>query len=215
MATSGAILTVGRLRNFIPPPWFKDLGGGGLMEPHPRVFDMLQYFETIFPSVESLWSSQQDEVYFIGGGATRDLWRHKQWAPSWSPKRLLYYWVNKIVRYSQDFFVWRFVVSRFHCITKPCYREQILPVPWPFVKSRFHWNKIGTPGNTPGAGTPRNTLKWKKKWNIQRRIQGGPPPIFKAGSATDIVEGLGRYLTNNVGNGNVCQKTWTANDGEE
>ena len=32
-------------------------GGGGWMEPHSRVFDMLQYFETILPSVESLWSS--------------------------------------------------------------------------------------------------------------------------------------------------------------
>ena len=30
---------------------------------------MLQYFETILPSVESLWSSQQDEGYFMGGGA--------------------------------------------------------------------------------------------------------------------------------------------------
>ena len=34
----------------------------------PRVFDMLQYFETILPSEESLWSSLQDEVYFMGGG---------------------------------------------------------------------------------------------------------------------------------------------------
>ena len=29
-------------------------GGGGLMEPLPRGFDMLQYFEVILPSVESL-----------------------------------------------------------------------------------------------------------------------------------------------------------------
>ena len=29
-------------------------GGGGWMEPLPRVFDMLQYFETILTSVESL-----------------------------------------------------------------------------------------------------------------------------------------------------------------
>ena len=28
--------------------------GGGLMGPLPRVFDMLQYFEAILPSVESL-----------------------------------------------------------------------------------------------------------------------------------------------------------------
>ena len=44
----------------------------------PGGFDMLQYFETILPSVESLGSSQQDEVYFMGGGAARDPWRHQQ-----------------------------------------------------------------------------------------------------------------------------------------
>ena len=32
-------------------------GGGGVMEPLPRVFNMLQSFETILPLVESLWSS--------------------------------------------------------------------------------------------------------------------------------------------------------------
>ena len=44
--------------------------GGGVdgPPPPPRVFDMLQYFETILPSEESLWSSLQDEVYFMGGG---------------------------------------------------------------------------------------------------------------------------------------------------
>ena len=44
------------------------------MEPHPGVFDILQYFETILPLVESLWSSQQDEVYFKGGGAAGGKW---------------------------------------------------------------------------------------------------------------------------------------------
>ena len=29
---------------------------------------LVQYFETILPSEESLWSSLQDEVYFMGGG---------------------------------------------------------------------------------------------------------------------------------------------------
>ena len=45
-------------------------GGGGTVDGNPlvRVFYMLHYFETIFPSVESLWSSLQDEVYFMGGG---------------------------------------------------------------------------------------------------------------------------------------------------
>ena len=37
-------------------------GGGGLMELLPRVFDILEYFKKILPSVESLWSSRLDEV---------------------------------------------------------------------------------------------------------------------------------------------------------
>ena len=43
------------------------------MDPPTRVFDMLQCFETILPSVESLWYSLQDEVYFMGGGAAGTL----------------------------------------------------------------------------------------------------------------------------------------------
>ena len=46
---------------------------GGWMEPLPGVVDMLQYFETILPSVESLWSSLHDEVYFMGGAAAGGL----------------------------------------------------------------------------------------------------------------------------------------------
>ena len=37
--------------------------GGRLIDPLPGIFDMLQGFETILPLEESLWSSQQDEVY--------------------------------------------------------------------------------------------------------------------------------------------------------
>ena len=47
------------------------------------VFDMLQYFETILPAVESFWSSLRVEVYFMGGGAAGGLWRHQTWSPSW------------------------------------------------------------------------------------------------------------------------------------
>ena len=54
--TSVDVSTFGRKCQFIPPPWY-------------RGFDMLQYFETILPLVESLRCSQQDEVYFMGGGA--------------------------------------------------------------------------------------------------------------------------------------------------
>ena len=51
------ILSLGRTRKFMPLVWYKGGGGGGWMEPLPGVFDMLQYFETILPLVENLWSS--------------------------------------------------------------------------------------------------------------------------------------------------------------
>ena len=53
-------LTLGRTCKFIPPPWYE---GWRWIDPPPppRVFDMLQYFETILPSVESLWSFLQDK----------------------------------------------------------------------------------------------------------------------------------------------------------
>ena len=61
-------------------------GGGGWWTPPPWVFDMLQYFETILPSVER--SSLQDEVYFMGGGAAGGLWRHQTLSPSWILSRI-------------------------------------------------------------------------------------------------------------------------------
>ena len=44
------MLTLGRTRKFIPPPWYK--GDGWKIG-----FDMLQYFETVLPAVGSLCSS--------------------------------------------------------------------------------------------------------------------------------------------------------------
>ena len=52
------------------------------------LFHMLQYFETILPSVESLWSPWQDRVYFMGNGAAGGLERHQQWSPSWILPRI-------------------------------------------------------------------------------------------------------------------------------
>ena len=57
-----------RTSKFIPPPWFKKRGGGEVYVTPPGVFDMLQYFETILPLVES-----QDEIYFMGGGTAEGL----------------------------------------------------------------------------------------------------------------------------------------------
>ena len=46
------LLTLGRARKFIPPPWYKGWGGLGIL-PLPGVFDMLQYFKRILPLMES------------------------------------------------------------------------------------------------------------------------------------------------------------------
>ena len=51
----------------IHTPTVVQKGGVGAPPSPPWVFDMLQYFEMILPSVESLWFSLQDEVYCMGG----------------------------------------------------------------------------------------------------------------------------------------------------
>ena len=37
---------------------------------------------SILPSLESLWPSLQDEVYFIRGGTAGGLWPYQTWSPS-------------------------------------------------------------------------------------------------------------------------------------
>ena len=63
------LLTLGCTLKVIPPRRYR----GWVNGTPPSVFDMLQYFETILPSVESLQSSLQYEVYFVGGGAAGGL----------------------------------------------------------------------------------------------------------------------------------------------
>ena len=79
--------TLGRTRKVITPPWYKRGVVGGRPPPPPRGFDMLGYFGRVLPSVESLWSLQ-DEVYLMSGGAAGDLWRHQTWSPSWILSRI-------------------------------------------------------------------------------------------------------------------------------
>ena len=67
------------------PTVVQGVGETGVDGTRPRVFDMLEYSETILPSVESLWSSLQDKVYFMGGGTTGGMWCHQQWSPSRPP----------------------------------------------------------------------------------------------------------------------------------
>ena len=50
------------------------------MPPPPRGFDMLQYSETILEK-DIRFYLQQDEIYFMGGGAAGGLWRHQKWSP--------------------------------------------------------------------------------------------------------------------------------------
>ena len=48
------ISTQGRARKFTPPPWYKGRGERDGWNPGPpRSFDVLQYFETILPLVQS------------------------------------------------------------------------------------------------------------------------------------------------------------------
>ena len=64
------------------------------------------WYAAILPSVESLWSSLQEEIYFMDGGAAEGLWRHQTWSPSWPPSwilsrirnRVKTVWINNFLR---------------------------------------------------------------------------------------------------------------------
>ena len=64
-------LTLGRTRKFIPPAVVQG-GGEGWMEPHPGVFDMLQYFETILPSQWKAFGLLNKMRYVLGVVALLD-----------------------------------------------------------------------------------------------------------------------------------------------
>ena len=57
------------------------MGEEGVLEPLPRVFYILQYFEKNYPQWKAfeLRNSRKDEVYIMGGGATGDLCSHQKW----------------------------------------------------------------------------------------------------------------------------------------
>ena len=103
------------IRYYINPRTYKQIhtptmvqGGGDWVDgTYPQSFWYVAVFcNDILPLVESLSSSLQDEVYFMGGGAAGGLWRHQQWLPSWLQSWILPMIRNhvKIVR-NGDFFV--------------------------------------------------------------------------------------------------------------
>ena len=85
---------------FIPPPWYGRGEIGGKDRTAHESFWYVSVFRKDFP-VESFWSSQQDEIYFMGGGATGDLWRHQQWSPSW-PLFLILPWIKNQVKTAKN-----------------------------------------------------------------------------------------------------------------
>ena len=82
------LLTLGRIRKIIPPPWYK--GKGGLMDPPPWVFEILQHFETIFAFSGKLliFSTRWDICY----------WRCRCCRPVTSPKSWLLSWICSRIR---------------------------------------------------------------------------------------------------------------------
>ena len=72
-------LTLGRTRLVITPAWYKG-GGGGLMEPLPRVFVNVALFLKDLTFSQILQSSPQDEVYFIDSSTAGGLYINKYFA---------------------------------------------------------------------------------------------------------------------------------------
>ena len=89
-----------------PPLWYNGGGGGGLMDPplYNVVFDMLQCLKRILPSMESLWSSLHNEVYFVGGGTAGFLWHLKTRLSSWPPDWVLSRIRNQVKKIEKYFF---------------------------------------------------------------------------------------------------------------
>ena len=79
----------GRGRPVIPSPFYKERGGGGGVAGWRRWNLSLEFLiycsisKRFCVIVKSLLSSQQDELYFMGGGAAGGLWRCQKWSPSW------------------------------------------------------------------------------------------------------------------------------------
>ena len=164
--------------------------------PPPRVIDMLQYFKTILPSVESLWSSLQDEVYFMGGGAAGGLWRHQQWSSSWLPSWILPRIRNQVktVRIG-DFLRLRWKHINKHCV--------ILATRFTFIvaeklKNMYFQAKTAWPppnydvisrnyGNWPSLNLTQHARKgWTNSYCSRGKLRkalgsGIPPPLYVRG----------------------------------
>ena len=144
------------------------------MEPLPGVFDMLQYFETILPLVESLWSSWQDEVYFIVGGDVGGLWRHQQWSPSWILPKLR----NQVKTARNKFFLcftskithkWTF------CFTLATRFTFIFERSW---KNMYFYSKMACPPPTHDV-ISRNDRNWPSLNLTQNEREGWTNSYWK------------------------------------
>ena len=87
LADGVVMLTLGRTRKLIPPPWYKEVGGGiatpppgfytptvvqgggrGVLQPLPWVFAVLQYLGINLTLIDSLSFNLQDKVNIVGYG---------------------------------------------------------------------------------------------------------------------------------------------------
>ena len=67
LADGVVMLTLGRTRKLIPPPWYKEVGGG-YCNPSPGFFAVLQYFGINLTLIDSLSFNLQDKVNIVGYG---------------------------------------------------------------------------------------------------------------------------------------------------
>ena len=83
------MLMLGRRRKVIPSLWHK----WGCWNPSPEFSICCSIWKRFCLHAESLWSSQQDEMYLMDGGAAEGLWRSRTWLPSWPPS-----WISSRIK---------------------------------------------------------------------------------------------------------------------
>ena len=96
----------------------------------------------------SLWSSSQDQVYFIGGGAAGELWRHQQRSPSWPSSWILPRIRNQVKTARNGnvlCFTWKITHKYALCMILATRFTFIVQISW---KNRYFHSKIAWPPAT-------------------------------------------------------------------